>query len=253
MAGEATDIIKTVNRSGDNYYAILGVDRNADDETLKKAYRKLALRLHPDKCSEEGAEEAFKKVGEAFSILSDSTKRQQYDAYGADGLRVRSGGGGGAAGMSPDDLFQAFFGGGGANFARGGMGGAGFQTFTFTSGGPGGRVFHFQTGSGQQSGGARRRSAPQQEQARARADAEKEPEEVPAWAQTAQLVLGSLGPLLPFVIIIAMGLFMALMGTILQFIVTRGFLVLPILTLTQGRTKAILLASIAVLAMLGIA
>eukprot|EP00913_Durusdinium_trenchii_P006762 g6356.t1 len=76
---------------------------------LRKAYRKLALRLHPDKCKEPGAEEAFKKVGEAFSVLSDADKRRKYDTYGADALR---GGGGGGADFSPEDLFEAFFGGG---------------------------------------------------------------------------------------------------------------------------------------------
>merc|ERR1719188_1579977 len=107
----AQEEIKKVKRARDDYYAVLGVDRDASDDVIKKAYRKLALRLHPDKCSEEGAEEAFKKVGEAFGVLSDAKKRQIYDQAGVEGLK--GGGGGGAGGMdiSPEDIFQAFFGG----------------------------------------------------------------------------------------------------------------------------------------------
>ncbi|CAK9061040.1 unnamed protein product [Durusdinium trenchii] len=102
--GKATTFIKKVSSAGDDYYHILGIEKGASDDEIKKAYRKLALRLHPDKCKEPGAEEAFKKVGEAFSVLSDADKRRKYDTYGADALR---GGGGGGADFSPEDLFEA--------------------------------------------------------------------------------------------------------------------------------------------------
>ncbi|CAE7541916.1 dnj-1 [Symbiodinium pilosum] len=142
MLFQAAAAIKKVSGAGDDYYHILGVEKNAGDDDIKKAYRKLALRLHPDKCKEDGAEEAFKKVGEAFSVLSDADKRQRYDQYGADALR---GGGSGSPGFSPEDIFEAFFAGGmpgmnpqfgGRNFVRAGPG-----TFVFTSGGPGGFTF----------------------------------------------------------------------------------------------------------------
>ena len=70
-------------RKTDDYYRILGVERNAEKSTIKKAYRKLALKLHPDKCVLDGAEEVFKKVSEAFSTLSDESKRAHYDRFGS--------------------------------------------------------------------------------------------------------------------------------------------------------------------------
>ncbi|CAF4920288.1 unnamed protein product [Rotaria sp. Silwood1] len=63
-------------------YEILGVSKTASEADLKKAYRKLALQFHPDKCKAPGATEAFKAIGKAFSILNDPKKRQQYDEYG---------------------------------------------------------------------------------------------------------------------------------------------------------------------------
>eukprot|EP00434_Breviolum_minutum_P014308 symbB.v1.2.012616.t1/scaffold874.1/size155782/10 len=104
MASEAAAFIKKVSSAGDDYYRILGIEKGATDDEIKKAYRKLALRLHPDKCQENGAEEAFKKVGEAFSVLSDADKRRKYDQFGAEALR--GGGGGGGADFSPEDLFE---------------------------------------------------------------------------------------------------------------------------------------------------
>ena len=72
-----------------DYYAVLGVDRNANDDQLKKAYRKMAVKWHPDKNQDntEKAEAMFKEVGEAYDVLSDSKKRAIYDKYGEAGLK----------------------------------------------------------------------------------------------------------------------------------------------------------------------
>merc|ERR1712137_599241 len=85
---------------GKDYYKILGVARGASDDEIKKAYRKLALKYHPDKNQTSGAEEKFKQIGEAYDVLSDSKKKQIYDQYGEEGLKGGMGGGssGGAGG-----------------------------------------------------------------------------------------------------------------------------------------------------------
>lgn len=87
-------------------YETLGVEKDATAAQIKKAYRKLAVKYHPDK---GGDEAKFKEVSAAYEILSDADKREKYDKYGLEG--VADGGGGG--GRSPDDLFSMFFGGGG--------------------------------------------------------------------------------------------------------------------------------------------
>nr|CCA15144.1 conserved hypothetical protein [Albugo laibachii Nc14] len=101
------------------YYRVLGVQKTATDDEIKRAYRKLAVKYHPDKNLDDKvkAEEKFKKIGEAYSILSDETKRQQYDRFGQAGLAGGSASGGGRSGMHPfqaqdaEDVFRAFFGG----------------------------------------------------------------------------------------------------------------------------------------------
>ena len=69
-----------------DYYEVLGVDKNADEKTIKKAYRKLARQYHPDVCDEPDAEDKFKEVSEAYAVLSDDEKRQRYDQYGHEGM-----------------------------------------------------------------------------------------------------------------------------------------------------------------------
>src|SRR6516225_1651537 len=106
-----------------DYYEILGVPRDADDATIKKAFRRLARELHPDvNRHDPNAEEKFKEAAEAYEVLSDSERRATYDRYGREGLRS-----GGYApnfeGFDVSDLFQAFFGGGGLGDLFG-MGGA---------------------------------------------------------------------------------------------------------------------------------
>lgn len=106
---------------GKDYYSILGVSRNATDEELKKAYRKLALKWHPDrnKDNKKEAEEKFKDISQAYEILSDKEKRKIYDQFGEEGLQSgmdpNGGGMGGMGGMGgfsfdPRDLFSQFFG-----------------------------------------------------------------------------------------------------------------------------------------------
>ncbi|KAI0033931.1 hypothetical protein K488DRAFT_46628 [Vararia minispora EC-137] len=114
------------------YYGILDLKRDCEESDVKKAYRKLALALHPDKNGAPGADEAFKMVSKAFQVLSDPDKRAQYDRHGSDpesrfsGMSSRAssasfangspfGGGGGMAfdgEISPEDLFNMFFGSG---------------------------------------------------------------------------------------------------------------------------------------------
>ncbi len=96
-----------------DYYEILGVSRNATDEEIKKAYRKLALKYHPDRNpGDKEAEERFKEAAEAYEVLRDPQKRQIYDQYGHEGLK-----GTGFSGFqgfedifsSFGDIFQEFF------------------------------------------------------------------------------------------------------------------------------------------------
>lgn len=88
-----------------DYYAILGVGRDADETTIKKAYRKLAMQYHPDRNNGDKAAEAkFKEITEAYDVLRDPEKRRVYDRYGEAGLR---GGAGAATGFHPFDLSEA--------------------------------------------------------------------------------------------------------------------------------------------------
>lgn len=108
-----------------DYYEILGVDKNATAEEIKKAYRKKAIQYHPDKNpGNKEAEEMFKEAAEAYEVLSDPDKRSRYDRYGHSGVGGSAGGGFGG-GMSMDDIFSHFgdiFGGFGGFSGFGGSG-----------------------------------------------------------------------------------------------------------------------------------
>ena len=117
----------------EDYYKILGVQKNASEEEIKKAYRKLAMKYHPDHTKgDKGAEEKFKKISEAYAVLSDKEKRKEYDTFGSEGFRQR---------FSQEDIFRGFdfgdifreFGFGGGNFSHGGGGG---RRFSFGTGSP---------------------------------------------------------------------------------------------------------------------
>ena len=115
-----------------DYYKILGVNKNASKDDIKKAYRKLAMKYHPDHTKgDKSAEEKFKKISEAYAVLSDPEKRQQYDTFGSAGFQQR---------YSQEDIFRGFdfdtilndiFGGSG----RFGGGGSGMR-FSFGGGSP---------------------------------------------------------------------------------------------------------------------
>ncbi len=96
--------------SDKDYYQVLGVERNSTEADIKKAYRKLAIKFHPDKNpGDSESEEKFKEISAAFEILKDPDKRRKYDQYGHDAFR---GGPSGGQGVDPFDLFRDAFGGG---------------------------------------------------------------------------------------------------------------------------------------------
>ncbi|KAK2836204.1 hypothetical protein Q7C36_014073 [Tachysurus vachellii] len=98
-----------------DYYKVLGIQKGASDDEIKKAYRKQALRFHPDKNKSPGAEDQFKEIAEAYDVLSDAKKRDIYDRYGEEGLKGHTGGSG-TSGSSyafhgdPHAMFAEFFG-----------------------------------------------------------------------------------------------------------------------------------------------
>lgn len=115
---------------GKDYYRILGIQRDASDEEIKKAYRKMALKFHPDKNSDANAEEKFKEIGQAYEVLSDKKKRDTFDRFGEEGLTPGSGVSGSSrttftsygygngdgrafeSNITPEEIFNMFFNGG---------------------------------------------------------------------------------------------------------------------------------------------
>ena len=115
--------------SKQDYYETLGVGKSASDSDIKKAYRKMAKKYHPDVSpGDKAAEAKFKEVSEAYSVLSDSSKRQTYDQFGHAAFEQGGGGGGGFhGGVDINDIFGSFFGGGGMDFGDLFGGGGGRQ------------------------------------------------------------------------------------------------------------------------------
>src|SRR6056300_979136 len=123
-----------------DYYEVLGVKKDSSAQDIKKVYRKLAMKYHPDRNKgDKEAEEKFKKISEAYAVLSDPEKRQQYDTFGESGFQQR---------YSQEDIFSGFdlgdilkefgLGGmGGASFRASGGQGTPFESFFFQGGGPG--------------------------------------------------------------------------------------------------------------------
>ena len=109
----------------------LGVDKNASQDEIKKAYRKLSKKYHPDINKDPGAEDKYKEIQEAYETLSDEEKRANYDQYGTAGANAGFGGQGGFSGFDGfqgaggfggfEDIFSSFFGGGGAQVLRHGQ------------------------------------------------------------------------------------------------------------------------------------
>src|SRR5258705_10556912 len=110
-----------------DYYEVLALEKGAGRDEIKKAYRKLAVKYHPDKNPEKNAEEQFKELGEAYEALSDPQKRAAYDQYGhaAFDPRMRGGGGRGGGVHDPADIFREGFGGGGGGGVFGDLVGGG--------------------------------------------------------------------------------------------------------------------------------
>ncbi|KAI8145780.1 DnaJ domain-containing protein [Fennellomyces sp. T-0311] len=148
---EQVAAVKTILACGTDYYKVLSLEKKCTDVQIKKSYRKLALQFHPDKNNAPGADEAFKLISKAFTVLSDPQKRAIHDAGGGDPEQRGSGGvppgfrGGfrqanGFAGdeISPEDLFNMFFGGGNAF-------GPGFSSATFV--GPGFAPHYYSSGA----------------------------------------------------------------------------------------------------------
>ncbi|KAI8098088.1 DnaJ domain-containing protein [Gilbertella persicaria] len=166
-SGQQSAEVREILACGSDYYKVLKLDKKCTEVEIKKSYRKLALKFHPDKNKTPGADEAFKLISKAFTVLSDPQKRAIHDAGGGDPERRGAGGHPGFSGfrtqsygaspfgeeISPEDLFNMFFGGGVpmANMHRQGFsfgGSPGFSSATFV--GPGFRARTFNTAHQQQ-------------------------------------------------------------------------------------------------------
>ena len=129
---------------GKDYYKTLNIQKGASDDDIKKAYRKLALRYHPDKNHAAGAEEKFKEIAEAYEVLSDAKKREVYDKFGEEGLKGGAAPDGGGGGGQRGGQSYAYHGDGRATFAQFFGSASPFNTFFDLGGSGGNRIFGFQ-------------------------------------------------------------------------------------------------------------
>lgn len=140
---------------GKDYYRILGITKNSNEEEIKKAYRKLALKYHPDKNKDASAEEKFKEIAEAYEVLTDKKKRDTYDKFGEEGLK-KGYGETGAEHSGPyhftynGDPYKTF-----ENFFHASNGSPFGNIFGGMTGGPGGSVFDVDDGFYSHAGGPR--------------------------------------------------------------------------------------------------
>ena len=202
QASVVTQVLKSKEGGRGAHYRVLGIPSNADDAAIKKAYRQLALKLHPDKNSAPHADEAFKAVGLAYATLSDSQKRRIYDLSGEEDPDNRGGGGGMRRGggaqfngqeVSPEDIFNMFFGGGMPPGAGGGGGGGMGNGF---------RVYSTGFGPGMAFGGMHpHMRARQQQQQRHRQQQQQQQQ------QQADGILGTISQLLPLIMILLFSFF----------------------------------------------
>ncbi|KAK7253939.1 heat shock protein [Aureococcus anophagefferens] len=238
------------NVRSDDYYRVLGVPRDADESAIKKAYRKLAVKYHPDKNPDNPqAEENFKRVAEAYDCLSDAQKRAAYDSYGKEGARAAEqggfpgGGGGGmrAHGVDPEEIFRQFFN------QRGGGARGGFP------GGARGTAFHFGGGNGAQFfvngvpvGGRRRRQAAQPGEEN---EGEGQQINLPPFVQAVLQTVPP--PLLVMMFFAFFMVFMQVMGAVMTVVMARMHLIMPIMWFAPDRMKIPLILSVFLLSVLG--
>ena len=249
---EATTAIITRLRSTKDFYDVLGVEREATEDEIKKSYRKLAMKLHPDKCQLDGCEEAFKKVSSAYACLSDSEKRQQYNLTGSeDGP---SGMGGFRGGQTdPNDIFQAFFSGGQPGMGGGMRGGQSFHFSTNMGGGGGGGVDPFANvfeafaaqQRAQQSGSRQRRGGQG-----AGEDSDGADPRIGRGGGGGGSVFSGLASFWPLLLVLVPLLMIALQSVV-SFFFKRSFFLIPIMVFAPSGMKGRLLLASFVLNFLG--
>ena len=126
-----------------DYYKVLGVEKGATQKEIKKSYRKIAMKYHPDRNPDnKEAEEKFKEAAEAYEVLSDEQKRARYDQFGHAGVGQGGRGGFRSGGMTMEDIFSQF-----GDIFGGGGGGSPFESFFNTGGNRSGQRSRGQRGS----------------------------------------------------------------------------------------------------------
>lgn len=218
---DADLIIKRILSDKTNFYEVMGLPKTCTEKEIKKAYKKLALKLHPDKCKHPKAEEAFKIIAEAVAVLQDDEKRRDYDMFGADEGGMRRGGGGGFRGqqVDPDEIFRAFFGGQGM---RGGMGG-GF-------GGPGFRFHSMGGGAGPQ---FFFNGFPQQRQRRSSESEEEDTRRGGGRRGGGNDLMSQLRPILPLLMIFGV----VFLGPLISLVLQKFFFLVPLMYVVPSHSR----------------